>query len=427
MRLKSAVLIDALKVAITQLRTTMSAADYQGLKVKVESGNFILFASLLDNLHVKDGIGAEDGFVFEFFKALTDSAAAAENATFHFFKALSDVADISDDEIFSFFKALADPVGVSDPISKHVAKSTVADGFAVLDDDVLNTGKVFFETPSAAEQINTKAFGKNVEDVPSVAEQITRKTFTKLLADDGFVQEAYSSEVGKPFTDSATFDDSDLRLFGKNELETITFDDLDVFAVDKVLEELPTALDQYASSYNKPFNELVSFTDDVDGTASLLDDQEMQFTKVKTDAASLTDSFFRLVAFDRDFTETPVARETHAFGFGRPLADTLAALETHAFDAGKPLAETPAASDAFVYAAGKPLTDTFLGTEQIAKAFAKAPFADSSSVTDTDLIQFGKVPSDLASLTDAGSLRSQGYCDFTYFAEDYVGASRTFT
>ena len=39
---------------------------------------------------------------------------------------------------------------------------------------------------------------------------------------------------------------------------------------------------------------------------------------------------------------------------------------------------------------------------------------------------FGKRPLDTIPITDAGSLRSQGYCDFTYFQEDYVGASRTF-
>jgi len=36
------------------------------------------------------------------------------------------------------------------------------------------------------------------------------------------------------------------------------------------------------------------------------------------------------------------------------------------------------------------------------------------------------LPDDEASLTDAGSYRSQNYCDFAYFAEDYVGASGTF-
>ena len=53
-------------------------------------------------------------------------------------------------------------------------------------------------------------------------------------------------------------------------------------------------------------------------------------------------------------------------------------------------------------------------------------FSDSSGVTDGDVLSFGKRPSNTIPITDAGSLRSQGYCDFTYFEGDYVGASRTF-
>ena len=42
-------------------------------------------------------------------------------------------------------------------------------------------------------------------------------------------------------------------------------------------------------------------------------------------------------------------------------------------------------------------------------------------------IGFNRNFTNTASSTDAGSLRNQGYADFTFFAEDYVGASRTFT
>jgi hypothetical protein len=120
MRLKSAVLIDALKVAVTQLRTTMSAADSQGLKVKVESGNFLIFAEFLDNFVVEDGVGSFDGAVLAFFKTLTDDAAAAENATLVFSKALTDGVSLSDaDQIAKQFnRPVADTAFVTDPISK---------------------------------------------------------------------------------------------------------------------------------------------------------------------------------------------------------------------------------------------------------------------------------------------------------------------
>jgi len=54
---------------------------------------------------------------------------------------------------------------------------------------------------------------------------------------------------------------------------------------------------------------------------------------------------------------------------------------------------------------------------------------DAPTVSDflASTVAFARAFTETTSATDAGSLRSQGYADFTYFAEDYVGASRTFT
>tara|TARA_R110002050_G_scaffold127272_2_gene248159 strand:- start:2 stop:619 length:618 start_codon:yes stop_codon:yes gene_type:complete len=49
-----------------------------------------------------------------------------------------------------------------------------------------------------------------------------------------------------------------------------------------------------------------------------------------------------------------------------------------------------------------------------------------ATMTDTINIVKGKLFSDVSALTDSGSLRSQGYVEFSYLSEDYVGASRNF-
>lgn len=46
-------------------------------------------------------------------------------------------------------------------------------------------------------------------------------------------------------------------------------------------------------------------------------------------------------------------------------------------------------------------------------------------ITDTTALQLGIGLSEAPAATDSGSIISQGYCDITYFAEDYVGESRT--
>jgi hypothetical protein len=52
--------------------------------------------------------------------------------------------------------------------------------------------------------------------------------------------------------------------------------------------------------------------------------------------------------------------------------------------------------------------------------------AESPTATDSAAIAAGKALIDSTSASDAGILISQDYCDITYFAEDYVGTSRTF-
>jgi len=49
------------------------------------------------------------------------------------------------------------------------------------------------------------------------------------------------------------------------------------------------------------------------------------------------------------------------------------------------------------------------------------------SVQDSKILALSKGVSDMIEASDAGSLVSQNYCEFNYFAEDYVGESRTFS
>jgi hypothetical protein len=49
------------------------------------------------------------------------------------------------------------------------------------------------------------------------------------------------------------------------------------------------------------------------------------------------------------------------------------------------------------------------------------------SISDTSIISFGSAKADSVTANSAGLLVSQNYCDITYFLEDYVGTSRTFT
>mgnify|MGYP003640397176 CR=1 FL=1 len=121
------------------------------------------------------------------------------------------------------------------------------------------------------------------------------------------------------------------------------------------------------------------------------------------------------------------ASDNIQFGFvySRQLIDTGVSLDSVAFAAAKALADGHTVSDVINMLTGKHFSDTFSASETLAKAVS-ATRIDSAFLGDAHAAASSKALSDTPLLADAGSLRSQGYCDFAYFAEDYVGASRTF-
>ena len=280
MKIKSAVFLNALNAAFTQLKTKMTTAQIARLKMKAEQGNFLLFSELASTVAAADGVGSVDGALLHFFKTLTDSTALAEDAVLAFNKGLSETIGVAEANIMSYGKPLADSAVVAELISKAVPKS-FADSFSIAEDAAsLELGKIFSESPSVTDVLRPST-SKGLSETPALTDAITARALTKALANS------------------------------------------------------------------------VDATDDVDGEASILDDQEMQFVKITTNVATVSEVIAIATTFNR-------------------------------------------------------------------------AFADSFGVTDGDVLDFGKRPSNTASMTDAGSLRSQGYCDFTYFQEDYVGASRTF-
>ena len=77
------------------------------------------------------------------------------------------------------------------------------------------------------------------------------------------------------------------------------------------------------------------------------------------------------------------------------------------------------------FAVSKVESDQISVIEQVSISLNRS-FSDT--VTISDVFESGQNPAegDDASISDSGSLHSQGYCDVTYFLEDYVGISRTF-
>ena len=237
--------------------------------------------------------------------------------------------------------------------SELASTVAAADGVGSVDGALLHFFKTLTDSAALAEEA-VLAFNKRLSETIGVAEA-NIISYEKPLADTAAVTEVVSKAFPKAFADSFSVAEDAASLgLGKIFSETPSMTDVLIPSVGKGLSETPAFTDAItARALTKALANSINVTDDVDGEASILDDQEMQFVKNTINVATVTEAILIATTFNR-------------------------------------------------------------------------AFADSFGVTDGDVLNFGKRPSDTTSMTDAGSLRSQGYCDFTYFQEAYVGASRTF-
>jgi hypothetical protein len=174
----------------------------------------------------------------------------------------------------------------------------------------------------------------------------------------------------------------------------------------------------------------------------------------KTDSFSVSDVLAK--AFSRPTPDSFSVSDAEVKELGKNLSDIVSVTETQSADVGKSIADTfvvgdaidlvdvgkntadaGSASDEQQFDITKLLTDSIFVTDDVdgeasilddqIMHFFKAK-TDNGFASDQEVKLAGKVTSDSASSADSGSLISQGYTvDNTYFAEDYVGDSRTFT
>jgi hypothetical protein len=150
---------------------------------------------------------------------------------------------------------------------------------------------------------------------------------------------------------------------------------------------------------------------DVD-TFTTVDDTTRSTGKGLSDSATMGDSVLTVLIFIRDFTDTASPTDAKTLLISPAYSDTFTTSETTAFSISKTLSDSFALND-LSDAAGPTWSFSDFTNNVVSTS-------DSTTVTNT------KGLSDSLSSSDSGTLISQGYCDITYFAEDYVGESRTF-
>lgn len=260
---------------------------------------------------------------------------------------------------------------------------------------------------------------KNVTEDTLVAETATFAV-VKALVDQGTITDFAQLSFARPVVDSFSASDLVRRETGKRFLETATASESHVFVTTKALFDA------------------LNVTDDVDGEASILDDQEIQFFKNVTHAASASDSLSLRMDFVRLFTETPLVSELLAKQLSRNLSDIAAPVDTLAVGYGasktenaflsdvlsrfvaysrsfsdqavstealsktlsRSVGDSSTAVDALARTAGKQITDTAAAQENAVRTVGKST-TDGVGTTETLLRQFGATRADTGLITDA--------------------------
>ena len=342
-----------------------------------------------------EATGAVDAFSFiaAYARELADSSVVSDAITRRAVdKVLSDTSAAADqfDRVVAFVRSAYENTSAADNFSVLVQRPA-GDDLSVSDvvEILLTVNLLFSDTPTVSDDYSND-FAKHVADAINLQEA-TALAATKTAADATGLSDTASSGVGKSATEAVSSSDSQTSVFTKG------------------VEDTPAFADTRFAVYQKALTDTATASDDVDGEATLLDDQEIQFLKQRTDAATISDVILVLIIFARNLADNATLLDDQEIQFVKQRSD--AATITDVFATLRSFVRNPA--------------DTTAASESASKAFARSR-ADSALLGDAVVASPGKGVLETTSTSDEGSLRSQGYADFIYFAEDYVGASQTF-
>ena len=326
-----------------------------------------------------------------------DTANFSEVLGFSITKPFADAGQTSDEVSFAieYFREFSDTWAATDAttLSTTTTRFDTATFNSGLELVTLDTTKPFSESPVARDVINsfdtTKGINQSVVlgDVSSIA--------TVRLNTDEF-------SVGEVIQIT--------NEFYRTKVETPSITDALISATTKPLTDLGTIVGITSFATTKSLSDLINVTDDLDGEAVIDDDQTMTFVKVTSDLGSFADSVALQLVWQRALSDAGITSDNTTFAVGRPLSDTGVAQDAYSrqVNYSRAFQETSVFSD----------TTLFAVTYDI---------ADNGYAAETDVKSINKLRSESATLADSGLLVSQGYVDNNdYFAETYVGVSRTF-
>lgn len=264
----------------------------------------------------------------------------------------------------------------------------------------------------------------SVAEYLSANESISLQIF-KALSDAVEVMDNAESEVrGNTYTDTSSAIDTIqlIMQYIRNLSEIATATDASSITIEKQITDAVTAIDAITSLIvGSARNEA-----DSAGTTDIL---AFAVEKLIQDPVLATDVLDRVVSYFRDYTDTANAVDALSFAMQLEFSDSVNVSDVLQIVNDVPVSNTDSLSlsDQAAYQFTKAAIDSLVVTDEILVVPIKG-FDETVGATDFIVITTGLSKELFESLTagDSGLLFMTDYADITYFAEDYVGTSRTF-
>ena len=240
-------------------------------------------------------------------------------------------------------------------------------------------------------------------DVVDPIEQISKELIKARTDAFSVVQGTTTIGFDKSSSDDFSYGDATTLVLAKLLVDTQGFTDETAFDVSKALADTPIISEQEAKDFTKAVADATTVT-----TAQVT--KELQ--KVFADSVTMLDLATRIKTFVRDFADDTVLLDLYASQFETPEADSASVADQST------LAVALSKQESLL------LLDNMDG--DLTYAFCKS-IGLAITPNDQTALSPSLAKSDVGTLVSSGVLTIQDYCDITYFAEDYVGESRTFS
>jgi len=374
-----------------------------------------------------DSFSASDSPAKTVQKPQQDSLSTSDSAQKAFTKPFSEDLGISETSVITFTKVADDSAGFSEALNfdVHLVKS---ESIGVTDD---------VDGEASALDDQTIQFIKVRQEVAFASDTLVRvATYNRTLTDDAASSEDIVLSFNKGASDSALIADVFIFQTGKGLLDQSSTVDQAILDLSKQLQDSSIASDQPALSLAKaPISDSALSSDDVSLEPNkVLSEQALTFdsifsitfSKIASDSGSLIDDQTLIVSMPK--ADDVYMVDQPAKTLQKSLSDSASVADL--FDsfviAGLLTNNNGTATETIEFNISKPFSDAFSAQELVAFTLNRF-IIDNGSAEDQQVKSLSKRLVDQSTSSDSGSLRGQGYCDFDYFSEDYVGYSRTFT